>query len=267
MKLGITGASGVIGTLLCKKLLEYGIEISCFDGDIRSKSALAKWIKNNDWDGVIHLAAIVATNDVKNSPLLAYEVNVTGTINLLAELEKEWGSNKKWFFYASTSHVYKSSNHPIKETHELEPISLYGKTKLLAENIVNQFGSLENMPFDVCVGRIFSFYHSSQKPPFLYPTILSRLENEDLNNEFFLYGADSLRDFLNAEEVVNIIIKLAIAKTKGIYNIASGKSVKIRDFVQALTQHRLKIITDNNFDCLVADVEKIKKVLGENYAK
>lgn len=263
MKIGITGASGVLGTILCKKLDNLNIKYSAFEGDICSKTDLEAWVHDNDWDGVIHLAAMVPTKDVANNLLKAFEVNVSGTINLMYELQKVWENEKKWFFYACTSHVYKSSNKPIDENAEISPISLYGKTKLLAENVVSEMGSLENSVFKTCIGRIFSFYHDSQQPPFLYPTIKNRLQEEDLSKEFFLYGADSIRDFLNAENVVDIIIKLMQKQSSGIFNIASGEPTKIRDFVQALTDKKLNIVTNDSKDYLVANVDKLKKELGE----
>ena len=261
LKLGITGASGVLGQILQQKLKAKGIEFSTFDGDIRNKDDIKIWIQNNDWDGIIHLAAIVPTKQVNENPLEAFEVNVSGTINLLSELQKVWADEKKWFFYASTSHVYESSNIPISESSSLKPVSLYGKTKLMAEEIIREAGDMEGSLLNVCVGRIFSFYHKTQKPPFLYPTIMERLQKEDLSKEFFLYGADSIRDFLNAEEVVDIIIKLAKKQSKGIFNIASGKGVKIRDFVQAQTDRPLNIKTEGKQDYLVADIRKLKEEL------
>lgn len=264
-KLGITGASGVLGQILQQKLRAKGIEFSTFDGDIRNKEDIKIWVQNNDWDGVIHLAAIVPTKQVNENPLEAFDVNVSGTLNLLSELQKECRGEKedkyKWFFYASTSHVYESSNKPISESSNLKPVSLYGKTKLMAEEIVREAGDMEGSLLNVCVGRIFSFYHKIQKPPFLYPTIMERLQKEDLSKEFFLYGADSIRDFLNAEEVVDIIIKLAQKQSTGIFNIASGIGVKIRDFVQAQTDRPLNIKTEGKQDYLVADVRKLKEEL------
>lgn len=266
-KLGITGGSGVIGQILCKKLEEKNISYSIFKGDIRDKKDIKKWIKNNDWDGIIHLAAIVPTKQVDEKPLEAYAVNTLGTLNLLLELQREWKEENKWFFYASTSHVYESSDKPVAETAKLSPISLYGKTKLMAEEIVRDADKIKNFPINVCIGRIFSFYHKTQKPPFLYPSIIERLQKEDLKKEFFVYGADSVRDFLNAEEVVDIIISLAQKQSIGIFNIASGIPTKIRDFVQSQTKIPLNIKTDGKTNYLVADTAKLKKELEKDNVK
>jgi nucleoside-diphosphate-sugar epimerase len=200
---------------------------------------------------------------VQEYPLLAFDVNVGGTINLLNVLSGIERQRKLWFFYAGTSHVYKSAREPIKETSALQPVSLYGRTKLMGEEIALTAGQTPKYKLDVCAGRIFSFYHKTQPPSFLYSSLVKRLKKEDLAKPFFLPGADSLRDFLTAEEVCDIIIALAKRRAAGVFNIASGKSVKIRDFTQSLTEKPLKIITAGKADYMVADITKLKKVLDK----
>lgn len=255
-KIGITGATGVLGKILIKKLDYNGLEYSCFKGDISSINNVRNWINTNSFNKVIHLAAMVPITDVKNNPDRAYAVNVEGTKNLVNVLNE---SNKNpWLFYASTSHIYRSKNNPISEDDIKEPISEYGKTKYEAEKEI--FNNYKNY----CIGRIFSFYHDTQKKPFLYPSIKDRLEKEDLDYPFELYGADSVRDFLNAEDVVDIIMKLMQREIVGIYNIASGKGIQIKDFVQGLAKKRINIKKIGDSDYLVADISRLKKVLEQN---
>ena len=263
--IGITGASGVIGTILQEKLTNAGFNFSCFNGDITKKEDVKSWVSKEKPTYIFHLAAMVPTIQVKENPLLAYDVNVSGTINLLSEVIKS--KEKIWLFYAGTAHVYKSSDKPIKETDAIEPVSLYGKTKYFGEDICIEASKIENYNLDVCIGRIFSFYHKSQKPPFLYPTMLERLQKEDLTKPFFLYGADSERDFLNAEDICDIMIKAMEKRLCGIFNIASGKGIKIRDFVQNLTDTKLNIETNNEKDFLIANTDKLKSALGEQNDK
>jgi len=253
-KIGITGSTGILGRLFTKKLDSQNLNYSCFEGDIQSIDDVRNWIARNEFDFIIHLAAIVPTTQVKENPSLAYSVNVGGTKNLIDVLN-ETGEHP-WLFYSSTSHVYASSNKPISENDAKNPISEYGKTKYDAEKIICH--NYENH----CIGRIFSFYHDTQKKPFLYPTIKERLKKEDLSKVFSLYGADSVRDFLNAEEVSEIIFKLMQKKVKGIYNIASGKGIRIEDFVRGLTKKNIKINKLGSKDYLVADVRNLNKVLG-----
>lgn len=255
MKVGITGSSGVLGNILVKKLQKMGYEYNPFEGDIRSKKDIKSWIESNDFVSILHLAAIVPPSDVKNDLIKAFDVNAVGTKNLVEILNEK--SNKVWLFYSSTCHVYKSSEKPLYENDEIEPISEYGLTKYAGEILAKK--NYENL----CIGRIFSMYHKTQKPPFLYPNIMNRLETEDLTKEFELYGAESSRDFLNAEEIADIILKLMDKKVLGTYNIASGKGTKIKDFVNSKTKEKIKIRDMGGKDSLVGNIDKLTKVLNE----
>lgn len=258
MKIGITGARGVIGKLIIAQLKSKKIEFFPYEKDIRDSNSLTFWLENNKIDIIIHLASKVAVNEVNNNRIEAYDVNINGTINLLKAIENY--NNNVFLFYASSSHVYKSKLTPIKETDELSPINTYGLTKKISEDILIDYK--ENSNLNLCIGRIFSFYHESQKPPFLYPTIKKRLEVEDLTKPFNLYGATSERDFLNAEKVSEIIIELCLNKIEGIYNIGSGKGTKIIDFVKSIAPENINIVYDKNEipNKLVANINKLKKI-------
>ena len=52
-KIGITGASGVLGTILCDKLKSSGVDFSCFKVDLRSKSDIAQWLGGGSLDKII----------------------------------------------------------------------------------------------------------------------------------------------------------------------------------------------------------------------
>jgi nucleoside-diphosphate-sugar epimerase len=256
MNIGITGASGVLGSILLKKLDEKGYEYSSFEGNIRKTSDIKKWADSSfPFDVVIHLAAIVPTAQVRENLGEAFEVNSVGTKNLVDVLNDK--ASKAWVFYSSTSHVYKSKDNPLSEDDEIEPVSEYGLTKYAGEILAKR--NYEKL----CIGRIFSMYHDTQKPPFLYPNIKRRLEKEDLEESFELYGAESIRDFLNAEDIAEMILELMEKQPCGVYNIASGKGTKIRDFVQSMSKKKLKIKALGNKDVLVANVDKLRRLLNE----
>jgi len=255
MRIGITGTSGVLGSILLEKLHKMENECTNFEGDIRNIDEIREWLGLKEIDFVIHLAAMVPPSEVKNNLSIAFDVNSVGTKNLVDVLN-EMGKDP-WLFYSSTSHVYKSSDKTLSEDDEIEPISEYGLTKFAGEILAKK--NYKNL----CIGRILSMYHKTQKPPFLYANMLNRIKTEDLNKEFELYGAESLRDFLNAEEIADIIIKLMEKKAVGIYNIASGKKTKVKDFVQSLTEKNLKFKNMGNSDSLVANIDKLEKLLNE----
>jgi UDP-glucose 4-epimerase len=258
--IGITGASGVLGKILCEKLKNQNIKYSAFKSDIRDYIALDEWVVNNGIDYIIHLASKVAVKEVEENIDTAYDINVSGTINIIKVLK----NNPKTIdlFYASSSHVYKSSSKSIKETDDLEPVNSYGLTKYISELLLLDFKK-KNLDINICIGRIFSFYHFSQKPPFLYPNLMERFKNEDLKKPFKLYGANSTRDFLNAEEVCDIIIQLVKRKYDGVVNIASGKSSKIIDFVKSIApcEFNFELMDNENITHLNADVSLLQKIL------
>lgn len=258
--IGITGATGVLGKILCDKLKSQNIEYSAFKADIRDYIALDVWVKNNNVTYIIHLASKVAVKEVEENIDTAYDINVSGTINVIKVLKNN--SKTIDLFYASSSHVYKSSSSSIKETDELEPINSYGLTKYISELLLLDFKK-KNLDINICIGRIFSFYHFSQKPPFLYPNLMERFKKEDLKKPFKLYGANSTRDFLDAEEVCDIIIQLVKRKYDGVVNIASGKSSKIIDFVKSIAPCELdfELMDNENITHLNADVSLLKKIL------
>lgn len=263
-KLGITGSTGVLGTILCKECEKAGISYTCFKGDITDENDLISWVKSIDFENIIHLAALVPTARVNKEPMQAYAVNVGGTINLLKVLT-QFNNKCKWLFYASSSHVYKSSDTAINEDYDTEPISFYGKTKLMGENVCTQFSATDACKINICCGRIFSSYHHTQKPPSLYSNILNRLATEDLSKPFFLYGADCVRDFLPSEEVIGYILKLMNINQSGVINIASGIGIKIRDFVQNMSEKELAIITNDKIpNKLVADITQLKNAIGSS---
>ena len=255
MRIGITGGEGVLGSILVDKIKKQGIEYSLFGGDIREKEDVNSWTESESLEAVFHLAAIVPTSVVKDDLLSAFDVNAIGTKNLVDSLNTN--SPNTWMFYSSSSHVYKPSDNPIKETNEIDPTSEYGLTKYSGEVLARKYYK------NLCIGRIFSMYHDSQKVPFLYPSIKARLAKEDLTKEFELYGGESERDFLNAEEIADILLKLMKVRALGIYNIGSGKSTKVKDFVRQMTSKKLKIKSLGDFDSLVANIDKLKNVLND----
>ena len=95
LKCGITGSSGVLGKAITKKL---NYQFISFKGRIENKKKINEWIKNNNFDLVIHLAAIVPTNIVNNNFTKSNKINYNGTKNIVNAILK-YKPNLKWFFF------------------------------------------------------------------------------------------------------------------------------------------------------------------------
>ena len=151
MEILITGGAGYVGTSLIPQLLERNYVVHVYDnllfggdqilpffrnknfkftkGDIRDVNSLKEVVKSADV--IIHLAAIVGYPACRKDPDLAKSVNVQGTKNLI-----ESSSNNQLIFYGSTGSNYGSVEEICTEETPLNPLSLYGQTKTLAEKMI-----------------------------------------------------------------------------------------------------------------------------------
>jgi len=151
MKILVTGGAGYVGTSLIPQLLEKGYKVSILDnlmyggdqllpffrnpnfefqkGDVRNLEYVKKAVKGIDV--IIHLAAIVGYPACRKDPTLAKEVNVDGTKNIISAT-----SNNQLILYGSTGSNYGAVTEICTEETPLNPLSLYGHTKTLAEKML-----------------------------------------------------------------------------------------------------------------------------------
>lgn len=260
MRIGITGGRGTLGRILQAQLSADGLAYHCFPGDVCRPEELRVWLQAGHFDAVVHFAALVPTQSVQANPARAFQVNVGGTANLVAELGAL--SRKPWLFYASSSHVYQPQAAPILESAPVAPINPYGLSKRLGEQVVEASAAAAGVPY--CIGRIFSFYHPTQTGSFLYPSLQRRFAAEDLTQPFRLFGAEDIRDLSLADELVAHIRSLLVKQATGLVNIGSGRGTKISDFVQSLAPRRLEIVnaSEGSPTSLVADTARLRQLLG-----
>ena len=147
MKILITGGCGFKGSYLIPFLLKEGHQIISVDTqwfgnylpqhenlenlklDIRDIDK----IKINDVDAIIHLANIANDPAVELNPNLSWEVNVLAGQQLI---DKALRNNVSHFIFASSGSVYGVKEEPnVTEDLELVPISVYNKTKMVAERV------------------------------------------------------------------------------------------------------------------------------------
>ena len=111
LRCGITGSTGNLGKTLLKNKKFHFIK---FKENITKKKLIDRWVRKNNFDILIHLAAIVSTREVNYNYKKALKVNFSGTKNLVDSLKKN-KKNIKWFFFASTSHVYPYQKKKLKK--------------------------------------------------------------------------------------------------------------------------------------------------------
>ena len=251
--IGVTGCSGSLGKILLR--IGKKNNFVCFTGDIRNRDHVRNWIKKNNLKAVIHLAAIVPIKDVNSNKKKAKDVNFLGTKNII-DIVKE--SKVEWFFFSSTSHVYKSSFTKISERSKKKPISFYGKTKLLAENYIVYHLNKSNIRY--CIGRIFSTSNKDQKKNYLVPDLKKRIKKA--KKKVTLKNLNHYRDFISMQEISKIILALYKKKYQGIVNIGRGQGVHLKDIAKIIClkyKKRFQFEDNERPSYLIANNSKLKR--------
>lgn len=224
MNILITGIDGFIGNHLSKALVKRGHKVKG-SGSVLNKGQIEKEIKGVDC--VIHLAGKTTHGDLVVNKLESLETNVDGTKNVLDAFIR---SEAKKFIYPSSGKVYgKVENLPIRESHPTNPLNVLGKTKLIAEKLIDFYSNNDK---EFVILRIFNVYGEGQKENFLIPTILKQLKTG--KKEIVLGDIESKRDYIHIDDVVSAIISAIEGKNKKgifIYNISTGVGCSAKDIV------------------------------------
>ena len=181
MRILITGAFGQLGhalqSILSKKsnyeLICTGRKIKKGQKgiplDIRNQVALKELINTTAPDILINLAAMTNVDACELNPKLAGEINVAG-------LEHICDSFKGKIIHLSTDYVFDGTSGPYKEDDPLNPISIYGKTKLASEHILLE-KDIKNL---VIRGNVLYDYSPHTSASFLNWVVSSLKGNQEI---------------------------------------------------------------------------------------
>lgn len=162
MKIFVTGGAGFIGSHTCVELLNSKHEVLVFDnlsngseialkrveiitqktlqfvnGDIRNSNTLINIMKNFKPDAVLHFAGLKSVSESVADPVKYYDINVRGTVELLAAMKV---SDCSKIIFSSSATVYGNASYlPFDELHRLNPTNPYGRTKLMIEKILEDW--------------------------------------------------------------------------------------------------------------------------------
>ena len=215
-KILVTGGAGYIGSKLVTKLLNTGYEVTVIDilkfsskslnhlfsdrnfhfikGDVRNKKLMKKLIKKNEF--IIPLAALVGAPLCKKYKKEAISVNLD-SIEFLMKLILKM---KKKVIYLTTNSGYGvgKKNKYCDENSPLNPISLYGRTKVQAEKIVMSY----NNSIGFRLATVFGYSYRMRTDLLVNNFVFKSLNERKLT----LYEPHFRRNYIHVDDVVDGII-------------------------------------------------------------
>lgn len=178
-KILVTGGAGYIGSHTCVELLNAGHDVIVFDnlsnssedslrrvqklanrslvfvqGDIRDANALDQLFKSHEIEAVIHFAGLKAVGESQEKPLIYFDNNIAGSIQLVKAMEK---AGVYTLVFSSSATVYDEVNiSPLNENMPTGiPSNNYGYTKLIVEQLLQKL-SLANPKWSIALLRYFN---------------------------------------------------------------------------------------------------------------
>jgi UDP-glucose 4-epimerase len=295
-KVLVTGGAGYIGAHVAAELLNegYGVRIyddfsnglhrrvdgklsDIFEGDIKDREKLIQAMKGID--AIIHLAAKKAVEESVKNPLKYYENNVGGTLNLLAAMSLK---GVKQIVFSSSAAVYSPNDKDaVGESDPTVPLSPYGATKLLSEELISSVGGAEKIShislryFNV-VGSALPVLGDNSKDN-LVPKVFLALKNGKRPE---IYGTDyptpdgtCIRDYIHVQDLAKSHVA-ALKKTQSgfvsaVYNVGSGKGYSVREMMDQISKTLGRDVNPlespartGDSPKLIASTKKIESELG-----
>ncbi len=255
----VTGGAGYIGSHIVEQLVKKNfLKIFIVDdlstghkrlinkkatfikANINKTQLIKKIILKNKIDTIIHLAAKTIVTESEKKPKLYYKANVLGTSSLLDAAKNSLVKN---FLFSSTAAVYGSKIRYVNEKSKTLPDSVYGKTKLQAEDLVKR-----NFKKNYIILRYFNVVGASPSKKIglinKYGQLFKNFAVEILKNKpkLKVYGKDyntkdgtCIRDFIHVSDLADIHLKVLLKASKDnksvILNCGYGKGFSVLEVV------------------------------------
>ena len=243
----VTGSNGFIGQHLLNYLFQKGHQVITFArkdlGINRSKhffleNCVSQILLEFKPDFIFHLATCVQTNSLYES----MEINCQFAMRLLdaIKLNELRGKTKLIIFGSAAEYgLVEESNLPIKETQTPRPISHYGISKLAQTQMSLSSSLKQNVlcirPFTV-LGKSMPLYMAMGN--FVDQIKKLRVENKTTENFLHVGNLETVRDFIDIEDAIELIWLLANKEESfgKIVNLCSGIPVSLGEMVQFLIE-------------------------------
>ena len=283
----ITGGAGYIGSHVIEKLIKRKKRVFIVDNlvtgykklinkkakfyklNILKTKKLRNIILKNKINSVIHLAASLSIGIGEKFPKRYFKNNVIGTQSLLNACKLTGVKN---FIFSSTAAVYKDGLYKVTEKSKIKPKSVYGKTKLKAENIIIK--NCKKYKINYGILRYFNVVGASpsgnigliNKGDHLFKNFsMEILKKKPI---FKIYGQNyktpdktTIRDYVHVSDLAEIHIKvldqISLLKKSVILNCGYGKGISVMEVVKEFKKQSKNKVSIMIKDRRAGDMEKI----------
>ena len=212
----VTGGAGYIGSKLVTKLLDKNYKVTVIDilkfsskslnhlfnnrnftfikGDVRNKKLMIKLIKKNDY--IIPLAALVGAPLCEKNKKEAISVNLDSIKHLMRIISKK--RNRIIYLTTNSGYGVGEKNKYCDENSPLNPISLYGRTKVEAENVIMK--NKNSIGFRLAT--VFGYSYRMRTDLLVNNFVFKSLNERKLT----IFEPHFRRNYIHIDDVVNGII-------------------------------------------------------------
>ncbi len=312
MHILVTGGAGYIGSHTCVELLEAGHKVSVVDNlsnssvealnrvrqltgrqidfyqvDLLDYHGLKKVFSDfsTPVDTVIHFAGLKAVGESVAKPLLYYQNNLTGTLNLCQVMTE---MNVKNIVFSSSATVYGDpATVPITEDFPLSCTNPYGHSKLMVEQMLTDIQTADN-DWNVVLLRYFNPVgaHESGRigedpsgipnnlMPYISQVAIGKLEELSVfGDDYPTKDGTGVRDYIHVVDLADGHVKAldVINEDPGviIFNLGTGQGYSVLEMVQAFSRasgrdisYRVVARRPGDIAVCFADASKAEELMG-----
>jgi len=277
LKILVTGASGLVGSHAVKALCENGYPVTVLyrkldqrntkypwdtiQGDLLDKDILRR-LGSVEFDLVVHCAAVLPNQFYGDQAEQAAQANSLMDERIISLC---LNGSRSLVYMSSTSVYGVGTGSVLTEKHDISPMGPYAAAKVESEKkILNQLSGHST------ILRLSSPYGPGQRTR----TVLQLFTERALHNLDLMYHGTGQRqqDFIAANDVGSAIVSaISNANTNGIFNIASGNPISMRNLaelvVRAIPGTRSRVIPSGQPDPqdnyrAAFDISKARRTLG-----
>jgi UDP-glucose 4-epimerase len=254
--------------------------------DVNDTNALESLFNEHQFDGVIHFAAHKAVGESVEHPVMYYQNNVSGLISLLGTMEKYGVSN---LIFSSSCTVYGAATDlPVTENTLIQKAeSPYGTTKILGEDIINDFA--KHKDFKSILLRYFNPVgaHPSAKigelplgvPNNLVPYITQTAAG--IREKLTVFGDDyntedgtCVRDYIHVVDLAKAHVKALsycdkMSQSLDVFNLGTGKGNTVLEVINTFEKvngvklnYTIGRRRGGDIEQIYADTTKVNNLLG-----